>query len=206
MAIPIYPPRTVVRVSLRDNTYVKTLTGQPEDPFVIWNDDVYAEEYHSPTGWQRYLRVDPDGTLVPFIDRQMRSVSRLATDGKRLWWLEADGAYPGDLDPPSVEVWTAPYTNDGKTAMATATKVTTLTGPRLNQPEPSVVINDIYFFFGGQTDSPVYLTRGSDFKTKVFPILAAGKYYMDPVWTDGVELWGRLLPDTGFVRVKIGAW
>lgn len=211
LAIPVYPPMRIARVAMDPNTFVSSSLAALQDP-VVWQDDVYAWEYQPPSGWPRYLRLNNDGSTTPFIDRKTRSVARLAIDGKQLWWIEADGSTPGDLYPTSVEVWTAPYSNDGSIVIANAVKAASFSGVRLTVANGAGigVFNDIYYVFDGMIGT-TYLVRGSDKKTK--SVGPWPNYVMNgPVFVTQNELWGSLgkLPSgpgaMTLIRVQLGAW
>jgi hypothetical protein len=92
----------------------------------IEGDDVYARSVHGATGWSQEYRVAGDGSVMLFRSKDNTHIESMTTDGTTLAWCEAYGASTPTNQQPTVEVWTAPYTNDPAILAATAKKLTPL--------------------------------------------------------------------------------
>lgn len=94
----------------------------------VASDDVYAYSPHGTTGWYSEYRVAVDGSTSLFRGTSGRHIYAMASDGATLAWCEAYGAATPVWVQPTVELWTAPYTNSPTQLAATAKKLVTLPG------------------------------------------------------------------------------
>lgn len=168
LAFDLQPAGRVVRVPL-SNPSARTLSNPGKflaHPSVV-EDDVYIiEQDGTGDGWSRIVRMDPDGTLVPWRAVPNHRVRALAYDAGTVYWSECYGlADPKNLAQPNVEVWSAPYTRDPSVLAQTAQKLADLPGAYCLYDEQVIAQNGIFLAVSSANQ---YAVRSSDKKVLTF--------------------------------------
>ncbi len=89
-------------------------------------DDVYAWSIYGTAGWMQEYRVTADGKVVLFRSKPNTQISGMGSDGTTIVWCESYGSTSASQQEPTVELWSAPYTNDPTVLATTAKKVVSL--------------------------------------------------------------------------------
>jgi len=109
---------------------------------MAYGDLVLALAEHGNAGWAQIDKVGLDGSVSVFITKPNTHVSAVATDGNRIYWMEASGGTTY-LDPSTkVEAWSAPLTSDATALASTATKLATLP---IGSVTPDAIAFDGYY-------------------------------------------------------------
>lgn len=179
----------------------------------IEGDDVFAMSVYGTAGWQQEYRVSRDGSVMLFRGKDSTAVGPMVTDGTTLVWCEAYGASTSSQQQPTVEVWSAPYTNDPVALGITAKKLVTL--PGAVWCGQAVAFQGYFATQIASTYDKAIIVRLSDGATQQ---LSAGTGWTFDTFAlvSATELWSvtdRLLNDAGaswsgyeFARYTLGAW
>lgn len=161
-AFDIQPLHQVARLPVGNATYVYTKGIRLADPTVV-GDDVYAYNEYGTDGWNRIVRVNADGSTIPYRAVPMRHIQGFRADSSWAVWLETYGD-PNfkNFQQPNAELWAAPYTSDPTVLAATAKKIATLPGAAVHDP----VYSDGYYAITSSKSEPdlptLYVVRVSD--------------------------------------------
>lgn len=122
-------PSGAIAVGPPGGPYLRT---KPSGQFLIhpmaYGDLVLALAEHGNGGWAQIDKVAPDGSVSVFITKANTHVSAVASDGNRIYWMEASGGASYQDPSTKVEAWSSPFTNDASALALAATKLATLPG------------------------------------------------------------------------------
>lgn len=215
VAFDLRPSFSVVRLAAGETTYARTSKQTLLDPVVV-GDVVFARHDHGTDGWTRVVRVDKDGSTVPFRAVPMHHINGFRADGGWVVWLERFGSANFQDIQPTVELWAAPFSSDPTVVAATAKKVATLPGA-FAVPYPAYASG--YYAITNEVDAPkVYVVRLSDGAVQIVdvdqaygPGLQRAFELTRIVAVSATELWGVIGEVWGpagraLARIRLGPW
>ncbi|HEX4515922.1 MAG TPA: hypothetical protein VH054_20375 [Polyangiaceae bacterium] len=174
------------------NYVVGTATGALLSKPLVRGDDVFAYANQGTDGWARYYRVNPDGSVVDFINKLQHFMSALAADTSWIYWVDAYGATSPSGAQPTTELWSAPYTSDLATLQSTGKMLAVISATRGD----AVAFNGYWAGLLGVND--IWIARAADGTTwHLTP--EPNRRFNSIAYIDDKEVWvvEDFVPDAG---------
>lgn len=174
---------------------------------VVSGTSVFARSEHGTTGWSEAYLVNSDGSTTLFRGLAGRHVTGLSTDGTTLNWIEHYGdANPNAIYQPSVELWSAPFTNDPSVLSTTAKLVAVL--PDTLAVHSSWTFGNVVLVQGRPTVA--WVVRLSDGKVQEVNA-GPGRIIDTPAYASETEFLGMVSVPQGatgiaLARIQLAPW
>ncbi len=177
---------SVVRGTWGSSNYVRTSWPQRLASVIVAGNDVFAwNERGSGDGWHREARVDSDGSVSVFRGVASHHMLGFASDGVRWFWTEAYGGGGPTVPQPSVDIYSAPFTNDPSILDATKKKLLTFP-PGSPFYYDTLAFNGLYIFQPNPSETDI--VRASDGARKI--VTQGGNHWCGtPLYATTSELW-----------------